>query len=226
MTQRELKKVLNAHKKWLDGTDLNGRAYLRGADLRGANLIGANLRGANLRCANLIGADLRYADLRYADLSGADLSGADLNRADLNRADLNRADLNRADLRYANLSGADLSGAEGLLSTIEYLNANFEKTADGYIAYKTFSSQYKPPEKWVIQPGSVITENVNFDRCCNCGCGINVAPLDWVRIEYGNSGHDIWKVLIRFEWLVGACVPYHTDGKIRCERVELLEIVK
>lgn len=28
------------------------------------------------------------------------------------------------------------------------------------------------------------------------------------------------------EWLPGVCVPYNTDGKIRCERVELLEVVK
>lgn len=101
-----------------------------------------------------------------------------------------------------------------------------KKTSDGYIAYKTFHSEYNPPEKWVIQPGSVITENVNFDRCVGCGCGINVAPLEWVEAYYGGRGHVIWKVLIRFEWLVGVCVPYHTNGKIRCERVELLEIVE
>ena len=84
---------------------------------------------------------------------------------------------------------------------------------------------YEPPKKWTIEPNSVIQENVNFDRCIECGCGINVAPIDWVRSNYGHKG-DIWKVLIRYEWLVGVCVPYHTDGKIRCERVQLLEIVE
>ena len=101
---------------------------------------------------------------------------------------------------------------------------HFERTNEGFIAYKTFGGEYDPPKKWVIQSGSVITENVNFDRCRECGCGINVAPLDWVNHHYGHKG-DIWKVLIRFEWLAGVCVPYHTDGKIRCERVELVEIV-
>lgn len=37
---------------------------------------------------------------------------------------------------------------------------------------------------------------------------------------------DVWKVLIRWEWLAGVCVPYNTDGKIRCERVKLVEIVE
>ena len=34
------------------------------------------------------------------------------------------------------------------------------------------------------------------------------------------------KNIIRWEWLAGVCVPYGSSGKIRCERVELIEIVK
>ena len=70
----------------------------------------------------------------------------------------------------------------------------------------------------------MIEENVNPNRTDECGCGINVAPLEWVRKEYGDG--DIWKVLIRWEWLVGVVVPFSTDGKIRCERVELLGVVE
>lgn len=103
------------------------------------------------------------------------------------------------------------------------MEAHFERTEEGYIAYKTFNCTYCAPEAWKIESGSVITENVNFDRCVDCGCGVNVAPLSWVK-WYGGSG-DIWKVLIRWEWLAGVCVPYHSDGKIRCEKVELLEVV-
>ena len=51
----------------------------------------------------------------------------------------------------------------------------------------------------------------------------DVAPLEWARKKYPTD--TIWKVLIRWEWLCGVCVPYMTDGKIRCERVELLETV-
>ena len=145
-------------------------------------------------------------------------------KANLSGADLSGADLSKAKLRYANLSDADLSGADGFLSAIEYLEEHFEKTTEGYIAYKTFNSEYRPPEKWVIQSGSIITENVNFDRCRDCGCGINVAPYKWVKAHYGHKG-DIWKVLIKWEWLAGVCVPYMTDGKIRCEKVQLIEVI-
>lgn len=153
----------------------------------------------------------------------ADLRDADLSYTNLSYTNLSYANLKGANLKGADLRGANLSGADGLLSPIDYLKENFEITSEGFIAYKTFNRQYPSPKKWVIRHGSVITENVNFDRCCNCGCGINVAPLEWVKKRY--SG-DIWKVLIRFEWLAGVCVPYHTDGKIRCERVQLIEIVK
>ena len=140
------------------------------------------------------------------------------------RANLSYTYLSGADLRGADLSKADLSGAKELLPAVNFIDAHFERVADGYIAYKTFDSEYAAPESWTIAEGSVITENVNFNRCDECGCGINVAPLDWVKSHYGRRG-AIWKVLIRWEWLCGVCVPYNSDGKIRCERVELLEVV-
>ena len=165
--------------------------------------IRADLRGAYLRCAYLREADLREADLRGAYLRVADLRGADL--------------------RGANLSEANLSRAMGLLPAVNFLEAHFERTDAGYIAYKTFNTIYTAPAAWEIKKGAVISENVNFDRCTECGCGINVAPLEWVKSRYANA--LIWKVLIRWEWLCGVCVPYMSDGKIRCERVELLEVV-
>ena len=163
------------------------------------------------------------ADGEMANLIWADLSGANLSKADLSGANLIWADLSKADLSGANLSGADLSGAKNLPSAVDYLKKHFEFAKDGMLAYKTFNGTYDPPEKWVIQRGSIITENLNACRADICGCGINVAPLEWVKKNY--SG-DIWKVLIRWEWLAGVCVPYNTDGKIRCERVELVEVVR
>lgn len=130
----------------------------------------------------------------------------------------------RADLSGADLRSADLSGAKELLSAISFIDAHFERVTDGYIVFKTFGSQYKSPESWEIEAGSVITETVNPDRCTECGSGINVAPIDWVKKNYPNK--PIWKCLIRFEWLAGVIVPFNTDDKIRCERVELIEIVK
>ena len=208
MNKEKLAEVLQKHKAWLCDEEVGERADLSGADLRSADLSGADLSGANMSGADLSGANLRGANLSYANLRGANLRGANLRGANLS---------------YANLRGADLSGAKNLISAINYIDAHFERTANGYIAYKTFGGQYAPPEAWKIEKGSVITENVNFDRCQNCGSGINVAPLEWVK---GNYNGEIWKVLIRFEWLAGVCVPYMTDGKIRCERVELLEVVE
>ena len=149
-------------------------------------------------------ADLDRANLRCADLRGANLSGADLGRADL---------------RCANLSGA-----QNLLSAISYIDAHFERTTDGYIAYKTFNGQYQAPDAWKIEAGAIIEETTNPDRGTTCGSGINVAPLDWVRKNYGNK--PIWKLLIRWEWLPGVVVPFATDGKIQCEKAELIEIVE
>ena len=157
------------------------------------------------------------------DGSRADLSDANLSDANLSGADLSDANLSDANLSGADLSDADLSDADGLLSACNYLDAHFERTNDGYIAYKVFGGTYNPPEKWKIEPGSVIEENVNPNRTNTCGCGINVAPLAWVKAHYCGT---IWKVLIRWEWLPGVVVPYNTNEKIRCERVELVEAIE
>lgn len=151
------------------------------------------------------------------------MSGADLRRADLSGADLRRANLSDADLRCANLSDADLSGSQGLLDAINFMEAHFERTDEGYIVYKSFNSSYDAPDRWQIEPGKVIEEVVNPDRTRECGCGINVAPLEWVRRTYYNQP---FKLLIRWEWLPGVVVPYNTDGKIRCSKAQIMEAVE
>ena len=192
-------------------------ADLRSADLSGSNLSGSNLRSADLSGSNLSGSNLRSADLRSADLSGSNLRSADLRSADLSGSNL----------RSADLSGSNLSGSNGIMSAIAFMDAHFERTPDGFLAYKTFGSSYSPNSDWKIEPGSVLTEVVNPDRTCSCGCGINVAPLSWVKDNATNGGRlSIWKVLIRWEWLMGVVVPFGSDGKVRCEKVELIEVVK
>ena len=221
-TPDQLPEILVQHRCWLAGEG-GSRANLSRAVLIRADLRGADLRGADLRDANLRGADLRDANLRGADLRRADLGGADLRDANLRGADLSDADLSGADLRWANLGDANLSETRGLLDPVEYLLKTFEQTPDGVIVYKTFGGQYPPNPDWRVEPGSIIEEVVNPDRACDCACGVNVATLDWVRGNY--PGKPVWKCLIRWPWLVGVVVPYHTDGKIRASRVELLEIV-
>ena len=223
MTKEELDEILSKHKKWLSHDSGGERADLSRANLIGANLIGANLSRANLSRANLSRANLSGANLSGSNLSVANLCGADLRGSDLSGSNLSGSDLFGSDLNGSNLNGSNLSGAVGLLQTANFMKTHFERAKDGYIAYKTFNDTYTAPTTWKIEPGSAIEENVNFDRCATCGSGINVAPLDWAK---QNCKGEIWKVLIRWEWLCGVCVPYMTDGKIRCEKVELLEVVR
>ena len=204
MLNEKLKKILYDHKLWINGEG-GCRADLCGANLCGANLRWANLRRANLRRANLCGANLRWADLCGANLSGADLCGADLCGADLR--------------------GADLSGAVGLIDPIDYLNENFDKTSEGYIAYKVFGMYKTPPATWNIAQKSIIKEIVNHNRTNDCGCGINIATKEWIKKEKAEI-KKAWKVLIKWEWLPSVVVPYNTNGKIRCGRAMLLEKVE
>jgi hypothetical protein len=221
LTKEELMKIINDHQKWLA---VKGGicADLSDADLSGANLRRADLMRANLRGADLSDADLSGADLSFANLNCANLRGADLMRANLNYANLWRADLSDADLSGANLGDADLSGAEGLLNPIEFIEKNFEKTKEGIIVYKSFDEHYIPNSNWKIEENSIIEEVTNPLPTTKCGCGINVATKEWAERECINQ---IWKCLIRWEWLVGVVVPYQTNGKIRASKVQLIEPV-
>ena len=212
MTSEKLAEILENHKKWLNGEG-GERADLSYSDLSGSNLSGSDLSGSDLS-----GSNLRYSNLSGSNLSGSNLSGSDLSGSDLSGSNLRGSDLSGSNLRYSNLSQA-----KGLLDTVNFIEAHFERTDRGYIAYKTFGGNYEPPAEWKIEPESVIKETVNFDRCTKCGSGINVAPLEWVKQNYPKK--QIWKCLIEWPWLVGVCVPYNTDGKIRCSRVRLLEVI-
>ena len=214
MDKIKLQKVLENHQKWLNDEPDGIKADLSNTDLS----------NAYLGCVTLNGVDLNSADLSNADLNGANLRYANLRYAKLNGADLRYADLSDVYLGDTCLSGADLSGAKGIISTIDFMKTHFEQTDEGYIAYKTFNEVYSSPTQWDISPSSILTENVNFDRFRGCGCGINVATLEWIQNNCSNQ--TIWKVLIRWEWLCGVCVPYNSDGKIRCERVELIEVIE
>ena len=243
MTQTVLNEILKKHCDWLNGKDGGERADLSNANLRYANLRCANLRYADLSGANLSGADLSDADLSKVNLSNANLSGADLSNADLSKVNLSNANLSGADLSNANLSkvnlsnanlsgadlsnadliGANLSNAENLLNAINFMETHFEKTDEGYIVYKTFNDSYVQNPNWEIKENSIIEEVVNHIRTQSCGCGINVAPLAWVKRNYPNK--QIYKLLIKFEWLTEVCVPYNSNGKIRCGRAKIIEKV-
>ena len=155
-----------------------------------------------------------------ADLSGADLSGANLSGANLRSADLRSADLSGANLFGANLFGANLSQVKGILRAQEWLGL-FEADELGVIVYRAENGQYAHPASWKFEPGLFLVETPNPDRCTTCGCGVAFATLDWVLREYPDG--EIWKSRIRWIDLADVVVPFGTDGKARCARLELIE---
>ena len=139
------------------------------------------------------------------------------------RADLSYANLSRADLSYANLSRADLSGAKGMLLAAEYMARVFSCDERGYIVYRAQNGNNKHPNYWVFEPGKFLTEIPNPDRCTGCGCGVSFATLAWVK---NNHKAPYWRCRINWKDLLDTVIPYSTDGKGRCARLELLEIVE
>ena len=220
LTKEQISKIVESHGKWIRGEKGGERANLSGADLCRADLREANLCRANLCRANLSGADLREANLCRANLSGANLSGADLYEANLCRANLSGADL-----YGANLSEANLYGANGLPDTTKQFEfiSSLERTNDGYICYKTFGETHSTPGKWQIKEGSILDEFSDTNMFSGCSYGINVGTIDWVKC---NTHGQIWKCLIRFEWLAGVTIPFNTEGKFRAARVQLIEMVE
>jgi len=149
------------------------------------------------------------------------LSEADLSEADFSFSKLSGADLSGADLSFSKLSGADLSGAKNLTNQVDYIKKNFRHSEQGLIVYKSFNEHYTN-EKWKVAKNRIITENCNFSRTNGCGCGINFGTMEWCQ---KNCGKTIWKCLIKWEWLMGICVPYNTDGKCRCEKLKIISEV-
>lgn len=96
MEYDELKKILDLHKRWLNGDADGRRANLQGADLQDMDLRGADLWGADAQNASFAGADLQNADLGKADLRGADFFYANLQNVELRGADLRDARLQGA----------------------------------------------------------------------------------------------------------------------------------
>ena len=139
------------------------------------------------------------------------------------RANLSGANLSGANLSGANLSETDLSGATGLLSQTEFM-AGFEADADGWIVYKRIGkTSYDAPGFWQMAPGEYLTEVCNANRTDDCGCGVNFATREWCDREYPAA--TLWRCHIRWQDGPGIVVPYNTDGKARCERLELLEVI-
>lgn len=131
------------------------------------------------------------------------------------------ANLSKANLRYANLSDA-----KNLLNPKNWLDKNFEKTKEGYIVFKAIgNTSYSVSKNWKIEKDSFLEEVVNFVRTNDCGCGVNFGTKEFLKDNYLKAG-SWWKCLLYFEDLPLLCVPYNTNGKARCGRLQLLEKIK
>lgn len=169
-------------------------------------------------------ARLECAHLEWARLECARLEGASLECAHLEGAHLEWAHLEGAHLEGAHLEGANLSRSIGLLTARKWMTENLERDELGYLCYKRIGdTEFYQPSSWVIAPGSFIEEVVNPCPTIGCACGVNVGTRHWCDTHY--QGADLWKCRIRWEDLPDVVVPYNTDGKFRCGRLELIEKV-
>jgi hypothetical protein len=173
------------------GLDFQGRIYTQ-IDFSNSNFEGTNLSHCTFRTCNFTGANFTNANMQSTNFVFA-----------------------------CQLRAANFSGATGVVSAIDYMRKHFKQNPEGYIAYKVFNDTYSAPASWHIEAGSVISENVNYHRQDRCGCGINVATLEWHGSGAPNAAH-LWEVLIRWEYLPGVVVPSVGEGQIRCERIELV----
>ena len=116
-----------------------------------------------------------------------------------------------------------------IIGSNTYLKERFEKVEGGWHAYKIFGSMHAPPPDWKLEPGNWLEDPGLHDNPSTlCAPGINVANdrnwiVDFLYSEnlYGNF--DLWRVFIPDEATI--VVPFETDGKIRVNRLQLLEVI-
>lgn len=189
----------------------------------------ANLRGANLSGVNFGHREFYDASFRGSILAGADFTGSRLVGVDFTIANLRNANFTSAYVSRCSFVGANLSGAIGLLNASDWMEQNFGADSKGYVVYKIFGlTPYSSiiPDSWRRIPGAFLAEVVCRDRTSDCGCGVNFGTREWCyRFGYGRQP-ELWRCRIRWRDLPGVVVPYGTDGKARCERLELLDVVK
>ena len=155
----------------------------------------------------------------------ADLRSADLSSANLRFANLSSANLRFADLSSANLSFANLSQSKGFLKAREWIAENFKKTRKGFVVYKKIgNTTYDKPKSWNIKVGEFLEDVVNLHPTNDCGCGVNFGTREWCENNYSDA--DLWECLILFEDACDIVVPYNTDGKARCGRLQLVKMIK
>lgn len=217
---------------WLLGLNLN-RAILENVYLNESEIRNCSFEGAIIKNCSFVKSSIWSTSFKRSKISKTNFTDADIDTNSFDCAEIKECDFTNSIWNRCSFTESSFSGSKGLISSIDYLEKTFKKTEQGYITYKKFGQFYDTPNYWDIREGSVLNEVINSNRFEDCGAGINVSTLNWLDEHllfaatlYGFSAKDktdIWEVLIPFEWLSGVCVPYNTDGKIRCERVKLIK---
>ena len=165
-----------------------------------------------------IGLAVKWAVKTKEDLSESNLSGSDLSGSDLSGSNLSGSNLRGSDLSESNLSGVKNPPK----SSADYF-AKLTRDDLGFIVFRSQPGEKSKPEHWKWESGLFLTETPNPCRTTMCGSGVNFSTLEWAKQNYQGP---YWKCRIRFEDMADVVVPFHTDGKARCARLELLEIVQ
>jgi len=135
ISDEDLKKVLDDHKKWLDSSGKEGEI----ADLSNTDLSGRNLEKAYLFGAHLEGAEFFRTHLEGTNLSDTHLEGAILIEAHLEGAIL----IEGANLENANVTGVTYDG-EGLYRGIRV------STCYGSPIFKRFAQDQDWLEEYLL----------------------------------------------------------------------------
>lgn len=161
---------------------------------------------------------MRHASMNFPHFLRCDLAYAEISEVAISSAEFLRCDLSNAVLENTSLADVNLSGSFGLISPSDWLRDQFESDAQGILVYKSLEAMHTSHWGDVV-PGMILSETVNPDRTASCGCGVNFGTLIYVQTNYPEN---LWLCRIRWEWLPEVIVPYNTDGKARCGKLELI----
>lgn len=227
LSQASLKKA-NLKRTDLKGANLSKvnawRANFSDADLHNATLDRGCFSEGNFTRANLSDISATYAGFDAARFFGATLCRASLVNTTLTDASIRVADLSDADISEAKLGSVDLyrsslDNIKGFVNPMDFMANTFEKSADGYVVYTTCAEE--------LTPGTTLERICNMDpQCCEYVpvTGIHCWDQENATFVSHYKDENLYKVLIRWEWLLGVCVPYSSfRSGIRCSKVEVLD---
>lgn len=107
-----------------------------------------------------------------------------------------------------------------------FLEQQFDRVEGGWTAYKVFAAIHTPRPEWKIEADSwIVDPNLNTDPENDCAAGVNVASsVSWIEDLLSDTPGEweAWEVFIPDDSII--VVPLTSDGKIRTNRLQLIEV--